>query len=140
MAENSGRFKKGNTIGIETRVKPGETLASKYKDEYCEKMLEYFKNATDFPTFEEFAGRIIGIGERTLWDWKEKHPQFATTFEQCLAIQKGMTIAGGMSGKYNAAFAKFMAVNCHGMSDKSENDSKMTVTITQNDVIDEESN
>jgi hypothetical protein len=140
MAENRGQFKKGNTVGMETRFKEGNTFAVKYKDEYCEKMLEYFRNATDFPTFEEFAGEIIGVGERTLWEWKNNHPRFATTFEKCLAIQKGMTLKGAMIGKYNAAFAKFMAVNCYGMTDKSENDSKMTVTITQSAEIDEESN
>ena len=45
-----------------------------------------------------------------------------------------------MSGAYNSAFAKFLAVNTHGMTDKSENDSKMTVTITTNAEVDEESN
>lgn len=140
MAENSGQFKKGNTIGKETRFKEGNTVTLKYKDEYCEKMIEYFENATDFPTFEEFAGRVIGIGERTLWNWKDTQPRFATAFEKCLAIQKGMTLKGAMIGKYNPAFAKFMAVNCYGMTDKSENDSKMTVTITTNAEVDEESN
>ena len=140
MAENKGQFKKGNTIGMETRFKEGNTFSVKYKDEYCGKMLEYFTNATDFPTFEEFAGKIIGVGEKTLYNWKEEHPRFTATFEKCLAIQKGMTFKGAMTGKYNAAFAKFMAVNCYGMSDKSESDSKLNITVKTTAEIDEESN
>lgn len=140
MAENSGQFKKGNTIGKETRFKEGHTLSCKYKNEYCEMMIDFFRNAKDFPTFEEFAGEVIDVDEQTLQNWKEEHPQFRTAYAKCLTIQKGRLVKGGVSGKYNAAFSKFIAVNCHGMTDKSENDSKMTVTITTNSEVDEESN
>jgi hypothetical protein len=140
MAENSGQFKKGNTIGKETRFKEGNTFSVKYKEEYCEKMVDYFEKAEDFPTFEEFAGEIIGVDDTTLLNWKEAYPRFRATYNKCLTIQKGKTVRGAMTGKYNAAFAKFMAVNCYGMTDKSENDSKMTVTITTNAEVDEESN
>lgn len=139
MAENSGQFKKGNTIGKETRFKEGNTFSVKYKEEYCDMMIDFFRNATDFPTFEEFAGEIIDVEEQTLANWREQYPRFRIAYAKCLTIQKGRLVKGGVSGKYNAAFSKFIAVNCHGMTDKSENDSKMTVTITTNAEVDEES-
>lgn len=140
MAENKGQFKKGNTIGKETRFKEGHTFSVKYREEFCNKMIEYFKSAKDFPTFEEFAGEIIDVDEQTLANWKEAYPQFRTAYAKCLTIQKGRLVKGGMSGKYNAAFSKFIAVNCHGMSDKSESDSKLNITVKTTAEIDEESN
>jgi hypothetical protein len=140
MAENKGQFKKGNTIGQETRFKEGNTFSVKYKDEYCDRMLEYFKTSEEYPTFAEFAGDIIGVDKQTLANWKESHPRFRIAYDICLSIQEGRLVKGGVSGKYNAAFAKFIAVNCHGMSDKSENDSKLNITVKTTAEIDEESN
>lgn len=138
--DKNGRFTKGNTIGEETRFKEGNDLSIKYREEFCNKMIEYFKSAKDFPTFEEFAGEIIDVDEQTLANWKEAYPRFRTAYAKCLTIQKGRLIKGGVSGKLNSAFSKFIAVNCYGMSDKSESDSKVSITVTTNAEIDEESN
>ena len=138
--DKNGRFTKGNTIGEATRFKEGHTESSKYRDEICEMMITYFKTSEDFPTFEEFAGEILGVDEQTLANWQEAHAQFRIAHDICLTIQKGKLKKGGVSGKYNAAFSKFIAVNCHGMSDKSESDSKVSITLTTNAEIDEESN
>jgi hypothetical protein len=61
-------------------------------------------------------------------------------YKVCLSIQKARNQEGGMSGAYNASFAKFLAVNTHGMSDKSESDSKLNITVKTTAEIDEESN
>ena len=37
------KFKEGNEIGAETRFKAGNQVSSKYKSEYCEELLEFFK-------------------------------------------------------------------------------------------------
>jgi len=100
MAENTGRFKKGNTIGFDTRVKEGETSpANKYKAEYCEAIIAYFaepksemlykrsfyKDGTlkseepiilppKYPTFELFAASI-GVTRGTLLNWCKENPR-----------------------------------------------------------------
>lgn len=91
---NSGQFKKGNTIGKETRFKKNNTASVKYKDEFCDMMItffnerpseviyeeEYHKDGTlkkrvpkivlppKYPTFEAFAVSI-GVNSRTLREW-----------------------------------------------------------------------
>ena len=138
--DKNGRFTKGNTIGKETRFMEGNDLSLKYKDEMCDMMITYFQTSEEFPTFEEFAGEILGVDEQTLANWREAHARFRIAYDICLTIQKGKLKKGGVSGKYNAAFSKFIAVNCHGMTDKSESDSKVSITLTTNAEIDEESN
>lgn len=138
--DKNGRFTKGNTIGKESRFIDGHEYSCKYREEICDQMIEWFRTYDKYPTFETFAGMVLGISDTTLFYWKERYPQFELAYNICLAIQKGNNHEGAMSGRYNASFAKFLAVNTHGMTDKSENDSKMTVTITTNAEVDEESN
>ena len=138
--DKNGRFTKGNTIGKETRFLEGNDLSLKYRDEMCDMMIQYFKTTKDFPTFEEFAGEILDVDEQTLANWRESHPRFRITYDKCRTIQKGKLVKGGVTGAYNAAFSKFMAVNCYGMTDKSESDSKVSITVTTNAEVDEESN
>jgi hypothetical protein len=120
--ENSGQFKKGNIIGMETRFKPLNTDASVYKDEYCEALCEYFqpKEAEilyedeyykdgsvkshkpkvtlppKYPTFEGFAASI-GIARRTLYEWVEAkdadgNPKYPR-FSQAYAYAKQMQLS-----------------------------------------------
>ncbi|MBO5480612.1 MAG: hypothetical protein J6A63_05460, partial [Clostridia bacterium] len=50
---NSGQFQQGNPIGKETRFKKNHTLSVKYKDEFCEMLIEYFREQESKVIYEE---------------------------------------------------------------------------------------
>ena len=39
---NKGQFAKGNTVGEQTRFEKENAAANKYKDEYCDMLIEFF--------------------------------------------------------------------------------------------------
>lgn len=138
-----GRFTKGNTIGEETRFKEGNTDSLKYKDEFCDLLLEYFSQPStrieyqekyskgqlvakipmtlpnEYPTFEMFASKI-GVTARVLRQWKEEYPRFATAYERAKEIQLAKLTSNTLIGVYNPIYAKFEATNNHGLRDKQE--------------------
>lgn len=130
-----GRFQKGNTIGYETRFQPGHTLSTKYQDEYADQLLEFFTDPdVEFPTIEGFAKKYH-IAIRTVYDWieaPEKYPQFALSHAQAMAIQRDKLLVGGLTEQYNSQIVKFIAVNCHGMKEKIEQEVKGDATINVN--------
>ena len=118
---------------------------TKYRREYCEKLLEYFnrppqrmeykreyfqngniKSETpmlfpeQYPTFELFAHSVCGATHQTLLNWCEAHEEFFEAYKRAKEIQKAIMTINAMSGIYNAAYAKFEAINNHGMRDKQE--------------------
>jgi hypothetical protein len=138
MPKEDGYFKKGNEIGKATRFKSGNKISAKYDPDYCDQMLEYFREEV-YPTVELFA-ETLGVVPSTLYNWCEKHPRFGDAFSRCMNIQKGKMIEGGMKGLFNPQIVKFVAVNCHGMSEKSVNDTTITYKVEVDRTIDEESN
>lgn len=130
--EIEGRFKKGNTIGYATRFQPGNDAASKYDDSFCEEMLNYFEDPkVVYPMFEGFA-TILGVMSGTLRRWADEHPRFADTYTRCLEIQKQRLLVGGLTEQYNSQIVKFIAVNCHGMKEKIEQEVKADASINVN--------
>ena len=126
--DENGRFTKGNTIGESTRFKYRHKISSKYKDEYCDLMYEYFsmperRDGAPYPTFEGFAASI-GVILETLENWREAHAHFRDIYTLCAQMQKDNVINGGLRETYNAQFAKFIAINNHGMKDKTEQEFK----------------
>lgn len=116
--------------GIKTQFKKGHTLSAKYKPEYCQVMIDYFRDDTiPFPTFELFAASI-GVINNTLLNWADKYSQFKNIYEQCKEIQKGKLLQGAMTDKYNAQFAKFFAINNCNMRESTN--VAMTANVTNN--------
>ena len=134
----SGQFTDGNNFG---KGKSGV-----YKSEYCSELIKYFEEpptrveyikrydasgnvkeeepivlAKDYPTFEGFAIKI-GVTARTLEKWVGRHKAFAECYERAKDMQKNALIVNSLGGRYNSSFAKFIAVNHHGMSDKVTNE------------------
>jgi hypothetical protein len=52
--------------------RPGEGRPSKYKEEYCDMLIEHM---TQGMSFESFAG-VIGTHDETLRNWAAKYPEF----------------------------------------------------------------
>ena len=142
MSKKNGRFEKGNTIGFDTRFQPGNTLTRKYKDEYADSILNYFKTYNGYPCLEGWATEN-DVSVRTVRGWAanaEEYPRFADSVQQCRAIQKKRLMEMGLVGRYNAQMAKFLLSAIHGMSEKSTSDTTVTFNVAYGSPeIDEES-
>ena len=132
-----GLFAKGNTIGKAYEFKPGNTASKKYDPSMCERVLRYFTEHEGYPTFEAFAALELGINLHTVKAWADTYPEFRDAWEQAKQIQLAKLQEGTMLKRYDASFAKFLAINNHGMSEKSQIDIgnkdeegfKVTVTV-----------
>lgn len=111
------QFTKNNDIGKDTRFKAGNTVAAKYKAEYADRMLAYFREHSGYPQFEEFAD-LIGVSIGTLKNWADTRPRFAAIRERCAEIQCAKLNTGALMGRFDSSYAKFIAVNHHGLRDK----------------------
>lgn len=139
-----GQFVKGNKIGEETRFQKENEAACKYKEEYCDKLMEFFnqpdvdiqyKEVFDkqgnvvartpimlpaaYPTFELFAASI-SVTTGTLKNWCEQHARFKDCYARAKEIQLGKLTSNALRGLYNPIYAKFEAVNNHNQKDKQE--------------------
>lgn len=117
---------------------------SKYKPEYCKKIVEFFKrppyrkqvtpvydrdgNVTkelntvvcnDLPFLSEFA-HTIGVCLRTLERWEKNHAEFGEAWQMAKDLQKNFLITNGLRGLYNPTFAIFTAKNITDMRDQTE--------------------
>jgi len=134
--------KKKNPVGPPT----------KYRDIYPDKLLEYFvveytafketvasagkaievekKRLTKFPTFDGFCAEI-GIVMSTFHEWRKIYPKLSNAYHVCKQRQKQFIVQGGMSGEYNSNFAKFVAINCTDMVERSEIKAENEVTVKE---------
>lgn len=112
---------------------------TKYKPEYCQELIDYFNKIPQtnqlfedqngkphqvftpvlYPTFERWcADRSLNC--ETLKEWSEIHPDFSEAYTRAKQLQKDILLVNGASELYNSQFAKFIAINCHGMVDRQE--------------------
>jgi hypothetical protein len=99
---------------------------TKYKPEYCEKIIEYFsrspyvenskgeKKPNDLPYFAEFASQI-DVSFETLLEWTKKHSEFSDSYKRAAELQKFFLIQNTLLGLYNSTFAIFTAKNITDM-------------------------
>ena len=146
---SKGQFVKGNDIGKDTRFEKENTAACKYKDEYCDMLIDYFNQPStrveyketyykgelssrtpiivpnEYPTFEMFAAKI-GVTTKTLQNWCKENARFSFYYERAKEIQLGKLTSNAIMGLYNPLYAKFEAVNNHNKKDKSEVDTNVS--------------
>ena len=144
-----GQFTKGNDIGKKTRFEKDNEIACKYKEEYCEQLIEYFSQPStrveyketyfkgelssrtpillpnEYPTFEMFAAKI-GVTTETLRNWCNDHPRFKDSYARAKELQLAKLTSNAMTGLYNPLYAKFEAVNNHNKKDKQEVDTNLS--------------
>lgn len=124
--DERGRFVKGHEPLEGAGFQPGNLESSKYDAKYPEDMKRHFRQVAlegNYPTFESYADEI-GVTVRTLENWCTAYEPFKDAYEACKNLQKGSLIEGAMMGRFNPTFAKFVAVNCHGMKEKFESEFK----------------
>ena len=93
---------------------------TKYKKEYCEGIIEYCRGRDgEYRTLERYADSI-DVCVDTLHEWKKQHKEFSEAYDRAKNVQKAILIEGGLTGRFNTQFAKFVAINCHGMSEKQD--------------------
>ena len=125
-----------------------------YTPEYCDLLIEYFLNRPQvvefkknyykdgtlkseepvtvppsYPTFQGFA-MSINTTAKTLWDWKEKYPEFGEAYARAKDIQESILLVNGIQGLYNPGFCQFIAKNTFGYKDKVETENKTTMEVS----------
>lgn len=87
---------------------------SKYKEEYCQALVEHMREGF---TFEAFAG-AVGVCVDTLYEWSDAHQEFSEAKKlgrgaQMLTDEK--TLKGLVSGKITGSTTAhiFKMKNCH---------------------------
>lgn len=66
----------------------------------------------------------LGVNRSTIYEWRDKHPEFSNTLEEIDLLQKKMLIECGLSNDYNPTIVKLMLSSNHGMSEKTDITSK----------------
>lgn len=119
-----------------------------YDFKYCVVMLEFFLSRAKYrittdvhyqkdgslyekerhipnapPMFSEF-GRTIGVSERTIKGWAQKHLEFQEAYEICQDIIQEFFIENGVKGEYASQFGIFAAKNLTKMKDVIVNENK----------------
>ncbi len=132
-----GRFTKNNNIGT------GKSTL--YRKEYCEELIDYVSSppskviydtkyndqgkiirkipkivAAGYPSFKGFAAKI-GVTEKTLLEWRDKHKEFGTVYEMAKDIQAHLLLQNGLNRQYDPGFARFLLEACHGVKAKVTN-------------------
>lgn len=143
MSEGVGRNANGQFTANNTFAK-GNKNADKYKKKYAKALIEYFDKPPSqvvyirhyysngnlkreepkvlparYPTLEGFA-TLLSVTVRTLENWCESHEEFREACERVKEMQKDTLIVNSLGGQYNGNFAKFIAMNEFGMSEKSD--------------------
>lgn len=73
------------------------------------------------PTFERFAANN-GFSKFTMYDWCEKHPEFAMAYAEATELQKAFIMEGAAANAIPAQFAMFMLKCNHGMVEPQAGD------------------
>ena len=113
-----------------------------YKEQFIDKVDEYLASSKDeeyqvrsfesgrgvawntkirvhLPTIEGFA-QFIGVPRRTVFDWKDVHPEFSHSLEKILTEQQKRLIDSGLAGDYSPTIAKLILSANHGMREKTD--------------------
>lgn len=126
---------------------------TKYKPEYCEKIIEYFdvkpyiqrtktirqKDGSvseieedypnDLPTLAGFSVSI-DVDRDTLKEWAKVHPDFSAAYKKAKAMQYDFLVTNGMRGLTVPSFTIFAAKNIMYWRDKQPGEEDKTVTLS----------
>lgn len=104
---------------------------TKYKDEYCEMLVEHMNKGL---SFESFAG-LIGVTKETIFNWLEKNKQFFDSKKKgevrCRLFWERLGIAGS-SGKlknFNCGTWIFNMKNRFAWKDRQEIDQNSNINV-----------
>lgn len=110
---------------------------TKYKEEYCEMLIDHLASGKPFRSF----GRKIGVSVETIYEWTRKHPEFLDAlkdgrldgYEKYLEL-----ITQGARGEiqgFNATAAIWFGKNVYKWTDRIEQ--KVDAKITLENLIEQ---
>jgi hypothetical protein len=73
----------------------------------------------NLPTIEGLA-IFLKVTRSSIYEWKEKYPEFSYTLELLMNKQQKVLLSKGLSGDYNSTIAKLILSANHGMKEKTE--------------------
>ena len=124
---------------MEPKAKPGQP--TKYKQEYCQKLIEHMRNGL---SFESFAA-VIKVNQDTLYEWAKVHPEFSEAkkeaFAENLLFWEREGIAGLHGDKENTFKATvwiFNMKNRHKWRDKQPDESEVVINNNVGTLTDEQ--
>ena len=83
---------------------------SDYKEEYCEAVIEYFKNYDGWPTVAGFAS-TIPVGKATIYRWQDEHDAFRDSLSIALTFAEQKLSDKTLNKTYDGRYAMFCARN-----------------------------
>jgi len=95
-----------------------QKIADKYVDDY-----ESYEDA--IPSVCGLAC-VLGVCEKTIYNWGEKHPDFLQTLDRIQTKQKKVTLNKGLTNEFQPTIAKLVLAN-HGLHDKQDIDQKTEI-------------
>lgn len=145
----SKKLKKVKNIKVTEEKRPAHR-PTKYKPEYCQKMIDYFNKApytiktikafgkvinkvmpTDLPLLVGFASELK-VDRDTLKEWAKVHEEFSAAYKKAKDLQEKILITNGLNGGYNPAFAIFTAKNVMKWTDRVDHKVQSEEIITIN--------
>jgi hypothetical protein len=110
-------------------IKPFYAMEIEYKD----KNGNIYKTDTkfipnDLPTLMGFA-RKVNVDTDTLVEWTKKYKNFSVAVARAKTMQQDILVQNGLSGRYDAGFAKFVATNFTDMRDKQEQEHSGNINL-----------
>lgn len=120
----------------------GAGRPTKYREEYCDLIVEYFnkphltlsheqvatagkvvelseEKASELPTFADFAIEI-GVCIDTLNEWTRVHPRFSESYKKAKSLQENHIIKNAYAGRVNTIFSLFMLKCNHGWREETK--------------------
>lgn len=77
-------------------------------------IVEPFETPTELPTVERFMINE-GLNYERISQWKKRYASFADAYARAKLIEKDHLVQNALAGRYNAAFAQFVACNLTDM-------------------------
>jgi transposase len=97
---------------------------TKYKEEYCQQLLEHLKEGYSYKTF----AALVNVNTDTLYEWERKNKKFSEAKKEgvlhSLLFWEKKGITGMTTPGFNATVWIFNMKNRHGWRDKSSEEVK----------------
>ena len=87
---------------------------TKYTQNMPEKVRAYIKKCPDaIPSIPGFTC-IIGVCEKTIYNWKKNYPEFLQALRELHTAQHKELLNKGLTGQYNSTITKLILSSNHG--------------------------
>lgn len=74
----------------------------------------------NLPTIGDFAINFLHVTKMTVYNWEKDYPKFRKALDRIKQEQKQRLMEEGLAGNYNAALAKLILSNNHGMRERAD--------------------